>query len=98
MKFDYIKCSEDRRYLSLGNLLMSLKEVANKNGNIRLCSYLDLISMSIKMNDIEWLIKTEKCVLSKNFLTQREFKGVDREFMVPIIREYKLEQLVEQLV
>ena len=59
-----------------------------------LCAYLNLISMGIKMNDIDWLIKTEKHVLSKNFLTQGEFKDADREFMIPIIREYKLEKLV----
>ena len=35
-------------------------------------------------------IKTEKVILSPKFLTQRVFNDVDRENMIPIIREYKL--------
>ena len=81
---------KDRLYLRVGNLLTSLKDIANKNGNLSLYAYLLTISRSIKPEDIEGVIKTEKHILSKNFLNQRDFKDKDKESMIPIIREYKL--------
>ena len=85
---------KDRLYLRVGNLLTSLKDIANKNGNLSLYAYLLTISRSIKPEDIEGVIKTEKHILSKNFLNQRDFKDKDKESMIPIIRDYKLNQLV----
>jgi hypothetical protein len=85
---------KDRLYLRVGNLLTSLKDVANKNGNLSLYAYLLTISRSIKPEDIEVVIKTEKFILSKNFLNQRDFvKDKDKESMIPIIRDYKLNSI-----
>jgi hypothetical protein len=91
MKVEYPK---ERLYLRVGNLLTSLKEVAKENSNISLYAYLITISRSIKPDDIDGVIKTEKHILSKNFLYQRDFKDKDREYMIPIIRNYKLNMLV----
>ena len=85
---------KDRLYLRVGNLLTSLKDVANKNGNLSLHGYLLTISRSIKPEDSEGVIKTEKFILSKNFLNQRGFvKDKDKESMIPIIRDYKLSSI-----
>jgi len=81
---------KDRLYLRVGLLLTSLKEIANKSGNLELYAYLVIMSREVKPDNIEWVIKTEKVILSTNFLTQRVFNDVDRENMIPIIREYKL--------
>ena len=91
MKVEYPK---ERLYLRVGNLLTSLKEVAKENSNISLYAYLLTISRSIKPDDIDGVIKTEKHILSKNFLYQRDFKDKDRDYMIPIIRNYKLNMLV----
>ena len=84
---------KDKLYLRVGNLLTSLKDIANKNGNLSLYAYLLTISRSIKPEDIEGVIKTEKHILSKNFLNQRDFKDKDKESMIPIIRDYKLNSI-----
>jgi hypothetical protein len=81
---------KDKLYLRVGNLLTSLKDIANKNGNLELYAYLVIMSREVKPDNIEWIIKTEKVILSPKFLTQRVFNDVDRENMIPIIREYKL--------
>jgi hypothetical protein len=91
MKVEYPK---ERLYLRVGNLLTSLKEIAKENSNISLYAYLITISRSIKPDDIDVVIKTEKHILSKNFLYQRDFKDKDRDYMIPIIRNYKLNMLV----
>ena len=49
--------------------------------------------MGVKPDDIEWVIKTEKHILSKNFTNQRDFKDKDKESMIPIIRDYKLNSI-----
>lgn len=86
--------TKDKLYLRVGNLLTQLKQISSDNGNIQLYAYLNTISMGVKPDDIEWVIKTEKHILSKNFLNQRDFKDKDKESMIPIIRDYKLNQLV----
>ena len=91
MKVEYPK---ERLYLRVGNLLTSLKDYTIKEGNLELYAYLLTISRSIKPDDIDVVIKTEKHILSKNFLYQRDFNDKDREYMIPIIRNYKLNQLV----
>lgn len=93
-EYNYIKYPEDRLYLRVGLLLKSLKDIASKNGNLELYAYLITISKKVKPDDIEWTIKTEKHILSPNFLNQREFKDKDKEGMIPLIREYKLNMLV----
>jgi hypothetical protein len=94
MRYDYIKYPEDRLYLRVGNLLTSLKDYTIKEGNLQLYAYLLTISRSIKPDDIDGVIKTEKHILSKNFLYQRDFNDKDRDYMIPIIRDYKLNMLV----
>ena len=89
-----IEYPKDKLYLRVGLLLTSLKEVAKENSNISLYAYLLTISRSIKPDDIDGVIKTEKHILSKNFLNQRDFKDKDKESMIPLIRDYKLNQLV----
>ena len=84
---------KDRLYLRVGLLLTSLKEIANKSGNLELYAYLSQISKWIKPDDIEMVINAEKHILSKNFLIQRVFNDVDRENMIPIIRDYKLNSI-----
>ena len=91
MKVEYPK---ERLYLRVGNLLTSLKDYTIKEGNLELYAYLLTISRSIKPDDIDVVIKTEKHILSKNFLYQRDFKDKDRDYMIPIVRNYKLNQLV----
>ena len=86
--------TKDKLYLRVGVLLTQLKDIATKNSNLQLYAYLNTISMGVKPDDIEWVIKTEKHILSKNFLNQRDFKDKDKESMIPIIRDYKLNQLV----
>ena len=85
---------EDRLYLRVGNLMTQLKDVAKENSNFKLYAYLITISMGINPDDIEWVIKTERHILSPNFLNQKDFKDHDKEVMIPIIRNYKLNMLV----
>ena len=89
-----IEYPRERLYLRVGVLLTQLKDIASKNGNISLYAYLSQISKWIKPDDIEMVINAEKHILSKNFLNQRDFKDKDKEGMIPIIRDYKLNQLV----
>ena len=93
MKYDYIKYPEDRLYLRVGNLLRQMKSYAHDIGNIEMFAYLATISKDVKPDNIDWVIKTEKHILSPNFLEQRCFKD-DKENLKPIIRDYKLNQLV----
>jgi hypothetical protein len=90
MKVEYPK---ERLYLRVGNLLTSLKDYTIKEGNLELYAYLLTISRSIKPDDIDVVIKTEKHILSKNFLYQRDFNDKDRDYMIPIIRDYKLKEI-----
>ena len=94
MKYDYIKYPEDRLYLRVGVLLTQLKSYANDKGNLEMYAYLVNVSRLVGPNDIDEVIKTEKHILSPNFLNQRCFKEIDKENLKPIIRDYKLNQLV----
>ena len=89
-----IEYPKDRLYLRVGILLTQLKDIASKNGNISLYAYLSQISKWIKPDDIEMVINAEKHILSPNFLNQKEFSDKDRDYMIPIIRGYKLNMLV----
>jgi hypothetical protein len=81
-------------YLRVGVLLTQLKDIAKENSNIELYAYLANVSRLVTPNDIDGVIKTEKHILSPNFLNQRFFKDKDKENLKPIIREYKLNQLI----
>jgi hypothetical protein len=89
-----IEYPKDRLYLRVGNLLTKLKEIAYDNGNFELYAHLSQISKWIKPDDIEMVINAEKHILSPNFLNQKCFKEIDKENLRPIIREYKLNQLI----
>lgn len=93
MRYDYIKYPEDRLYLRVGNLLTQLKSYADNKGNLEMYAYLVNVSRLVTPNDIDEVIKTEKHILSPNFLNQKCFKD-DKENLKPIIRQYKLNQLV----
>ena len=89
-----IEYPKDRLYLRVGNLLTKLKEIAYDNGNFELYAHLSQISKWIKPDDIEMVINAEKHILSPNFLEQNCFKEIDKDKMKPIIRDYKLNQLL----
>lgn len=89
-----IEYPNDKLYLRVVLLLIKLKNIAGKNGNYPLYNYLMTILTGVKPDNIEWVVKTEKHILSPNFLIQREFKDKDKEDMISIIRDYKLNQLV----
>ena len=93
-EYNYIKYPEDRLYLRVGLLLKSLKDIASKNGNLELYAHLSQISKWVVPDDIDIVIRVEKRILSLDFLNQRVFKDKDKEGMIPLIREYKLNQLV----
>ncbi len=89
-----IEYPKDRLYLRVGFLLTQLKVIAKENSNIELYAYLANISRLVTPDDIDGVIKSEKHILSPNFLNQRFFKDKDKESMIPIIRDYKLNQLI----
>ena len=90
--------TKDKLYLRVGNLLTQLKEIVTKNSNLELYAYLSQISKWVKppvsFDDIDLVIRVENRILSLNFLNQSVFKDKDREGMIPLIRDYKLNQLV----
>jgi hypothetical protein len=90
MKVEYPK---DRLYLRVKVLLTQLKSYADNKGNLEMYAYLANVSRLVTPNDIDEVIKTEKHILSPNFLNQRCFKD-DKENLKPIIRQYKLNQLI----
>jgi hypothetical protein len=89
-----IEYPNDKLYRRVSNLLIELKDIASKNGSLQIYAYLLFLVNGLKPDDIEWVIKTENHILSPNFLNQRDFKDKDKEYMISIIREYKLNQLV----
>jgi len=94
MRYDYIKYPEDRLYLRVGNLLRQMRSYAQDSGNIEMYAYLVTVSKDVKPDNIDWVIKTEKHILSPNFLEQRCFRDDNKENLKSIIRDYKLNQLV----
>jgi hypothetical protein len=93
-----IEYPKDKLYLRVGNLLTKLKQIASDNGNLELYAYLSQISKWVKppvsFDDIDLVIRVENRILSLEFLNQRVFKDKDKESMIPLIRDYKLNQLV----
>jgi hypothetical protein len=89
-----IEYPNDKLYRRVGNLLIELKDIASKNGSLQIYTYLLFLVNDLKPDDIEWIIKTENHILSLNFLTQSVSKDKDKESMIAIIRDYKLNQLL----
>ena len=89
-----IEYPKDKLYLRVGNLLTKLKQIATDNGNLELYAHLSQISKWVVPDDIDIVIRVEKRILSLDFLNQRVFKDKDKEGMIPLIRDYKLNQLV----
>jgi hypothetical protein len=93
-----IEYPKDKLYLRVGNLLTKLKQIASDNGNLELYAYLSQISKwvnpPVSFDDIDLVIRVENRILSLEFLNQRVFKDKDKESMIPLIRDYKLNQLV----
>jgi len=61
--------------------------------NLQLYIYLKQIEKGVKPDDTDWVIKTEKHILSKNFTNQRCFRDIDKDNVKSIIREYKLNSI-----
>ena len=89
-----IEYPKDRLYLRVGVLLTQLKSYANDKGNLEMYAYFANVSRLVSPNDIDGVIKAEKHILSPNFLNQRCFKQSDKESLISIIRDYKLNQLI----
>jgi hypothetical protein len=93
--YDYIKSPEDRLYLRVGELIRQLMYSASKVGNLEAYGYLSTIQTQNKPESpVEGIKKIEKHLTSPEFLNHKCFRDLDRDNMIPIIREYKLNQLV----
>jgi len=93
--YDYIKSPEDRLYLRVGELIRQLMYSASKVGNLEAYGYLSTIQTQNKPESpVEDIRKIEKHLTSPEFLNQKCFRDKDRDNMISIIREYKLNQLV----
>ena len=87
---------KERLYLRVGILLRKLMEYAhdgNISNNLQLYIYLKQIEKGVKPDDTDWVIKTEKHILSRNFTNQRCFREIDKDNVKSIIRDYKLNSI-----
>lgn len=97
MSFDYIKYTEDQLYLRVGELIRQLMYSASKVGNLEAYGYLSTIQNKVSTRnkpESQDIKKIEKHLTSPEFLNQKCFRDLDRENMKPLIREWKLNQLV----
>ena len=78
-------------YLRVSLLLRELIDCTISIHNLGAYSYLRTISNQISPEDS---IKTEKHILSPNFLNHKCFRDSDRQEMLVIIRNYKLTKLI----
>lgn len=87
---------KDRLYLRVILLLRELKDCTSRNGKMyNFDAYFYLRTISNQMSpEFEDCIKTEKHILSPNFLNQKCFRDSDRQEMLVIIRNYKLNKLI----
>ena len=91
---------QQQLYLRVNVLLTQLKDCAydhnSGEGNLLFYSYLINIQHHILTfeKNINELIKTEKHILSENFLNQISLKDKDKKYMKAIIRQYKLKLLL----
>ncbi len=93
--YNYIKYPEDRLYLRVGNLCRTLSEYLVSVRNIDAYEYLRRIKDIVKPDaDIEVIKRTEKHLISNDFINQNCFTDIDRQNILSIIREYKLRMIL----
>jgi hypothetical protein len=84
---------EDRLYLRVLVLCQTLKDCLTSN--LEAYAYLRTIERVINPSvDIDFIKRTEKHLLSNEFINKNCFKDSDRENLIQAIREWKLNQLV----
>lgn len=89
--YNYIKYPEDRLYLRVGNLCATLIDYSISVRSLNAYEYLKRIKEMIKPDgDIEIIKRTERHLISNDFINQNCFTDIDRRNILPIIREYKL--------
>lgn len=96
-QYDYIKSEEDRLYLRVNNLLRELMSSLTATSRLEAYEYLKTIYFQFFPNStINYTdyIKAEKFLLSPDFLNNKRFNDLDKEKMIAIIREYKLNGLL----
>ena len=93
--YNYIKYPEDRLYLRVGNLCRTLSEYLVSVRNIDAYEYLRRIKDIVKPDaDVEVIKRTEKHLISNDFINQNCFTDIDRQNILSIIREYKLRTIL----
>jgi hypothetical protein len=79
---------EDKIYLRLGLLINDI--MSSLTGNIESYAYVYTIKKSISPDSTDKNIKTEKFILSPDFINQKVFTEKNRDNIIPILRDYKL--------
>jgi len=79
---------EDKIYLRLGLLINDI--MSSLTGNIEAYAYVYTIKKSISPDSTDKNIKTEKFILSPDFINQKVFTEKNRDNIIPILRDYKL--------
>jgi len=92
--YNYIKYPEDRLYLRVGNLCRTISEYLVDVRNIDAYEYLRRIKDMVKPDDVEVIKRTEKHLISNEFINQNCFTDIDRQNILSIIREYKLRMIL----
>lgn len=95
-QYDYIKSEEDKLYLRVNNLLRELMSSLTSTSRLEAYSYLrDIYFQFFPNSTINYTdyIKAEKFLLSPHFLNNKCFNDLDKEKMMAIIREYKINGL-----
>lgn len=93
--YNYIKYPEDRLYLRVGNLCRTISEYLVDVRNIDAYEYLRRIKDMVKPDaDVEVIKRTEKHLMSNEFINQNCFTDIDRQNILPIIRDYKLRTIL----
>lgn len=93
--YNYIKYPADRIYLRLGNLIIEIQNYCSENRNLEAYAYLRTIGQRVKPghSNTEDVVKTEKFILSPGFLKNKCFREMDIDYIKPLIREYKLNNI-----
>jgi hypothetical protein len=79
---------EDKIYLRLGLLINDI--MSSLTSNIEAYTYVYTIKKSISPDSTDKNIKTEKFILSPDFINQKVFTEKNRDNIIPILRDYKL--------
>jgi hypothetical protein len=80
--------SEDRIYLRLDLLIDDM--ISSLNDNIEAYAYVNTIRKGVSTDSIK-TNKTEKFILSTSFINQKVFTEKNRNNIIPILRDYKIE-------